>query len=207
MEERLYDLIFITRPDTPEEEISKLVATLEQAATAATERGGKVEKVEKWGTRKLAYRVHKHREGFYVYLVLRATQGEMIKELERRLKVSDPVIKYLTVRLDEELKRQQKLGRGSQLTEPTEEGENHGRRTEATLIRTAGRAPRRASRWASQGQATVFSQEEGVPLLRRAGGLHRLQEGGDAAAVRAGPRQDPAAAHDRHLLEAPALAG
>ena len=108
MEERLYDLIFICRPDTPEEEINKVVATLEQAAS---ERGGKVEKVEKWGTRKLAYRVGKHREGFYVYLVLRSTQGEMIKELERRLKVSDPVIKYLTVRLDEELKRQEKLGR------------------------------------------------------------------------------------------------
>jgi len=108
MEERLYDLIFICRPDTPEEEINKLVATLEQAAT---ERGGKVEKFEKWGTRKLAYRVSKHREGFYVYLMLRSTQGEMIKELERRLKVSDPVIKYLTVRLDEEMKRQQKLAR------------------------------------------------------------------------------------------------
>ena len=108
MEERLYDLIFICRPDTPEEEINKLVATLEQAAT---ERGGKVEKVEKWGTRKLAYRVRKNREGYYVYLVLRSTQGEMIKELERRLKVSDPVIKYLTVRLDEEIKRQQKLAR------------------------------------------------------------------------------------------------
>ena len=108
MEERLYDVIFICRPDTPEEEINKVVATLEQAAS---ERGGKVEKVEKWGTRKLAYRVGKHREGFYVYLVLRSTQGEMIKELERRLKVSDQVIKYLTVRLDEELKRQEKLGR------------------------------------------------------------------------------------------------
>ena len=108
MEERLYDLIFICRPDTPEEEINKVVATLEQTAT---ERGGKVEKVEKWGTRKLAYRVSRHREGFYVYLMLRSTQGEMIKELERRLKVSEPVIKYLTVRLDEELKRQQKLAR------------------------------------------------------------------------------------------------
>jgi len=108
MEERLYDLIFICRPDTPEEEINKLVTTLE---LAAAERGGKVEKVEKWGTRKLAYRVRKHREGFYVYLVLRSTQGEMIKELERRLKVADPVIKYLTVRLDEELKRQQKFAR------------------------------------------------------------------------------------------------
>ncbi len=108
MEERLYDLIFICRPDTPEEEVNKVVATLEQAAG---ERGGEVEKVEKWGTRKLAYRVRRHREGYYVYLVLRSTQGEMIKELERRLKVSDAVIKYLTVRLDEELKRQEKLSR------------------------------------------------------------------------------------------------
>ncbi|PYU32899.1 MAG: 30S ribosomal protein S6 [Acidobacteria bacterium] len=106
MEERIYDLIFICRPATPEEEITKVVATLEQAAN---ERGGKVEKVEKWGTRKLAYRVSKHREGIYVYLLLRSTQGEMIKELERRLKVSDPVLKYQTVRLDEELKRQQKF--------------------------------------------------------------------------------------------------
>jgi small subunit ribosomal protein S6 len=106
MEERQYDLIFICRPATPEDEVNKLVSTLEQAAG---ERGGKVEKVEKWGTRKLAYKVSKHREGLYVYLVLRSTQGEMVKELERRLKVSDAVIKYMTVRVDEDLKRQQKL--------------------------------------------------------------------------------------------------
>jgi len=106
MEERLYDLVFICRPDTPEEEVNKIVTTLEHVVA---ERGGKVEKLEKWGTRKLAYRVSKHREGFYVYLMLRGSQGEMIKELERRLKVSDPVIKYMTVRLDEELKRLQKL--------------------------------------------------------------------------------------------------
>jgi small subunit ribosomal protein S6 len=108
MEERLYDLIFICRPDTPEADIDKLVATLEHAAT---EKGAKIEKTEKWGTRRMAYRVHKLRQGFYVYLSLRSNQGELIKELERRLKVSDPVIKYLTVRLDEELKRQQKLQR------------------------------------------------------------------------------------------------
>jgi small subunit ribosomal protein S6 len=106
MEERIYDLIFICRPDTPEAEIDKLIATLEQSVA---EKGAKIEKMEKWGTRKLAYRVQKLREGFYVYLSLRSSQGELIKELERRLKVSDPVMKYLTVRLDEELKRQQKL--------------------------------------------------------------------------------------------------
>jgi len=107
MEERLYDLIFICMPTTPEEEVAKIVATLEHTAS---ERGAKVEKLEKWGTRKLAYRVSKQREGYFVYMSLKATQGEVIKELERRLKVSDAVIKYMTIRLDEEIKRQQKLG-------------------------------------------------------------------------------------------------
>lgn len=106
MAERLYDLIFICMPTTPEEEITKIVTTLEQTAS---EHGGKVEKVEKWGTRRMAYRVAKQREGFYVYLALHSTQGSLIKELERRLKVTDAVIKYMTVRLDEEIKRQQKL--------------------------------------------------------------------------------------------------
>jgi small subunit ribosomal protein S6 len=108
MQERLYDLIFICRPATPEEEINKIVTTLEHSAG---EHGGKVDKVERWGTRRLAYRVAKHREGFYVYLVVRGTKADMIKELERRLKVADPVIKYQTIRLDEELKRQAKLAR------------------------------------------------------------------------------------------------
>jgi small subunit ribosomal protein S6 len=109
MEERAYDLIFICLPTTPEEEIDKIITVLEQTVG---ERGGKVEKVEKWGTRRMAYRVAKQREGFYVYLLLHSTQGEMIKELERRLKVSDAVIKYMTVRLDEEIQRQKKLVHG-----------------------------------------------------------------------------------------------
>ena len=108
MDERVYDLIFICRPATPEEEVNKIVATLEHSTG---EHGGKIEKTEKWGTRRLAYRVAKHREGFFVYMVVKSTQGDLIKELERRLKVSDPVIKYQTIRLDEELKRQQKLSK------------------------------------------------------------------------------------------------
>src|SRR5580704_1605263 len=106
MEERLYDLVFICMPATPEEDIAKIIATLEHTAT---ERGARVEKVDRMGTRKLAYRVKKQREGAYIHMALRSSQGDVIKELERRLKVSDPVIKYLTVRLDEEIKRQQKL--------------------------------------------------------------------------------------------------
>jgi small subunit ribosomal protein S6 len=59
----------------------------------------------------MAYRVRKLREGFYVYMSIRSNHGELIKELERRLKVADPVIKYLTIRIDEEMKRQQKLAK------------------------------------------------------------------------------------------------
>jgi len=106
MEERLYDLIFIVRPATPEEEIKRVLTTVEHACT---EKGGKIEKTEHWGTRKLAYRVAKHREGIYVYQQIRTAHHELIAELERRLRVQDVVIKYLTVRLDEDLKRQKKL--------------------------------------------------------------------------------------------------
>jgi small subunit ribosomal protein S6 len=106
MEERLYDLIFIARPATPEEEIKKILTLIEHTCA---EKGGKIEKTEHWGTRKLAYRVAKHREGIYVYQQIHTTHGELISELERRLRVQDTVIKYLTVRLDEDLKRQKKL--------------------------------------------------------------------------------------------------
>jgi len=108
MEERQYDLIFICRPDTPESDIDKVIATVEHAAV---DKGGKVESVNKWGRKRMAYRVQKLREGYYVYIVLKSTHGEVIKELERRLKVSDAVMKYLTVRVDEELKRQEKFKR------------------------------------------------------------------------------------------------
>jgi small subunit ribosomal protein S6 len=106
MEERLYDLIFIVRPATPEDEIKKVVSGIE---TTCAEKGAKIEKTEHWGTRKLAYRVAKHREGIYVYQQIRTTHSELIAELERRLRVQDVVIKYLTVRLDEDIKRQKKL--------------------------------------------------------------------------------------------------
>ncbi len=106
MEERLYDLIFIVRPATPEEEIKKVLTMIEHACA---ERGGKIEKTENWGTRKLAYKVMKHREGIYVYQQVRTNHAELVHELERRLGVQDAVIKYQTVRLDEDLKRQKKL--------------------------------------------------------------------------------------------------
>ena len=84
MEERYYDLVFIVRPATPEEEIKKVLTVIEHTVA---EKGGKIEKTEHWGTRKLAYRVAKHREGIYVHQEIRTTHGELIAELERRLRV------------------------------------------------------------------------------------------------------------------------
>jgi small subunit ribosomal protein S6 len=112
MEERLYDLIFIARPATPEEEIKKVLTTLEHACA---EKGAKIEKTEQWGTRKLAYKVMKHREGIYIYQQVRTNHCELVHELERRLGVQDIVIKYQTVRLDEDLKRQKKLSHKREL--------------------------------------------------------------------------------------------
>jgi small subunit ribosomal protein S6 len=102
---RRYEVIFIVRPDLPDEEIEKLVGHME---TFATEAGGKIEKVEKMGRRRLAYRVERQREGFFILFVLEGS-GDTVRELERRLKVTDNVIKFMTVRVDEELKRAVKM--------------------------------------------------------------------------------------------------
>jgi len=98
---RIYEELFIVSPEAPEEEIDALV---EQLRGVVTSGGGSLDKVEKWGLRKLAYRVRKHDEGYYVLLVL-SSGPEAIKELERRLRVSPLVVKFLTVRIDERLKK------------------------------------------------------------------------------------------------------
>ncbi len=101
---RKYEVMFIIRPDVPEDEGQKLIAQMENVVAGA---GGKVEKVDKMGQRRLAYRVKKNREGIYVLFTIEGG-GEAVKEFERRLKVTDAVIKFMTVRIDEEQKRAQK---------------------------------------------------------------------------------------------------
>ena len=101
---RIYEELFIVRPDAPEEEIDQLI---EQLTTLIAAQGGNVDKSDKWGVRKLAYRVQKRSEGFYVLLQFTA-KPETVKELERRLRVSDLVMKFLTVRIDEKLKKIEK---------------------------------------------------------------------------------------------------
>ena len=98
---RLYEVMFIVRPDVVEEEVDKLIAGF---TTTVTSGGGVVKSVEKMGRRKLAYMVRKFADGNYVLLTVEA-EGGLVAELERRLRVSEPVIKFITVRMDEEEKR------------------------------------------------------------------------------------------------------
>jgi small subunit ribosomal protein S6 len=98
---RIYEQLFIVRPDAPDEEVDPF---LEQMKGVVTNAGGTVDKMEKWGKRRLAYRVEKYKEGAYVLFQF-SSGPETVKEFERRLRVSDLVIKFLTVRIDETLKR------------------------------------------------------------------------------------------------------
>ncbi len=102
---RTYELMFIVRPDMAEEEQDKLISTLE---TAVTSSGGNVKSVEKMGKRRLAYMVRRFHDGIYMLLTVEGGGG-LIHELERRLRVTEPVIKFLTVRIDEEQKRLDKI--------------------------------------------------------------------------------------------------
>ena len=102
---RFYEVMFIIRPDVAEEDADKLIAGFEGTVTSG---GGSVRSVEKMGRRKLAYTVRKFNDGNYVLLTIDA-DGKLVAELERRLRVSEPVIKFLTVRMDEEEKRLDKV--------------------------------------------------------------------------------------------------
>ena len=101
---RIYEELFIVRPDATEEEVDPFV---EQLRNVVTQAGGTLDKVEKWGVRKLAYRVMKYHDGQYILLQF-AANADVVKEIERRLRVADLVLKYLTVRIDEKLKRVEK---------------------------------------------------------------------------------------------------
>jgi len=103
--QRHYEVMFIVRPDLTEEDLEKLTATLQ---THATNAGATIQNMEKMGKRRLAYDVKKFQDGLYVLLTLIA-DGKAIHELERRLRVTEPVIKFITVRMDEEHQRLEKI--------------------------------------------------------------------------------------------------
>jgi small subunit ribosomal protein S6 len=103
--ERFYEVMYIVRPDVEDADLDKLIAGFEQTVTNG---GGNVRSTEKMGRRKLAYTVRKFNDGNYILMTIDA-DGKLVAELERRLRVTEPVIKFITVRMDEEQKRLDKI--------------------------------------------------------------------------------------------------
>ena len=102
---RTYEIMFIAAPNTADDDLRKLTSQLE---TVVADQGGQVTKTDLWGRRKLAYRIGKFDEGIYTLLNVEGS-GREIAEVERRLRVSDLVLRHISVRTDEELRRAEKL--------------------------------------------------------------------------------------------------
>jgi|SoimicMinimDraft_4_1059732.scaffolds.fasta_scaffold66034_2 small subunit ribosomal protein S6 len=101
MSVRQYELVYILPPDSTEQQITEIH---EQVASVVSRMGGQIEKTDNWGRRKLAYEIGPHKEGVYVLEIINTESGELVKELDRRLKVMDQVVRHLVVRVDEEKK-------------------------------------------------------------------------------------------------------
>src|SRR5438270_231150 len=100
MADRQYELVYILPPETTEDQVNELHGQLDAVIARMN---GRVEKTENWGRRKLAYEIGRQKEGVYVLEVINGS-GELMKELDRRLRVMDQVIRHLVVRVDEEKK-------------------------------------------------------------------------------------------------------
>ncbi len=104
-EQRVYEIVFIVDPNATDDEVTRLSENLQQIIT---DQGGKVTKAESMGRRQLAYRIGRQTEGTFMLFEVEGS-GREIAELERRMRVSDQVLRYLTVRVDEDRRRAEKF--------------------------------------------------------------------------------------------------
>ena len=135
---RVYEVMFIVSPNTEESDVETLIT---QLSDVVTNQGGQVTKIDRMGRRRLAYPIQKLTEGIYVVFTVEGA-GSEIAELERRMRVTDAVIRYITVRIDEEMKRAEKF-------------------KAARAARAAAGRATRSSRGRSQAAAAEEADEEG----------------------------------------------
>ncbi|HEX9423887.1 MAG TPA: 30S ribosomal protein S6 [Pyrinomonadaceae bacterium] len=103
--QRQYEVVFIVDPTADDDEVTRLTESLKQIAT---DQGGTVTKTESMGRRQLAYEILHKTEGSFVLLEIEGS-GKEIAELERRMRVNDRIIRYITVRVDEDRRRAEKF--------------------------------------------------------------------------------------------------
>lgn len=122
---RIYEILFIIAPNTEESDVDTLVT---QLSDVLTNQGATVTKADRMGRRRLAYPINKFNEGIYVVLTVEGT-GSEIAEVERRMRVTDAIIRYLTIRIDEDLKRAEKFRARRQARLAARAGAGSGRRS------------------------------------------------------------------------------
>ena len=101
MANRTYEVMYIGTPETADEDITKLNEAIQQVIE---KEGGTVVKTEAMGRRKLAYPIQKKTEGHYTLFEIEGS-GQEIAELERRMRVNDTIMRFITVRVDEDRKK------------------------------------------------------------------------------------------------------
>jgi len=111
---RNYEVVFVAAPTLSSDELDEFI---NHAQTVVESKNGKVVKIDNWGKKSLAYKIKRFREGYYVVLTLEG-DGSAIAELERRFRVTDFVLRYISVRIDEDLKRSEKIKAARQRKSP-----------------------------------------------------------------------------------------
>ena len=101
MSDRVYELLYIADPNLGEPEVDALTTLIQGYIE---KENGKIQKIEKWGKKRLAYPIGRHRDGSYVLIVAEGGNA-LVKEVERRMRVTDGVVKFITVRVDEDLRK------------------------------------------------------------------------------------------------------
>lgn len=127
---RVYEVLFIVAPNTEESDTEALIT---QISDVVTNQGATVAKVDRIGRRRLAYPIGKFNEGYYVVLTVEGT-GSEIAEVERRMRVTDAVIRYITIRIDEDLKRAEKFRARRQAHAAAGGGGQRGRRRSEPVL-------------------------------------------------------------------------
>ena len=97
MDARKYELVYVMRPEASEAEVAEMQSQVEAIIQRL---GGTLDKTDLWGRRKLAYDIGKHKEGFYVLHAITGS-GELMKEIDRRFRVTEGLLRHLIVRVDE----------------------------------------------------------------------------------------------------------
>ena len=127
---RVYEVLFIVAPNTEESDIDTLVT---QLSDVATNQGARIAKIDRMGRRRLAYPIGKFNDGHYVVFTIEGSGAE-IAELERRMRVTDAVIRYITIRIDEDLKRAEKFRARRAAHAAASAGSRRGRRAAEPVL-------------------------------------------------------------------------